>query len=121
MGIEGGTQPTDNASEDQYSGSGRKRADQRACDEQHDPQNENPSTAEKIAKCPPGQQQACINKIVGIDHPLHLADARMQIGGYAFHGKVDDRSIDLGEQHAKRSGNQNQTGMCAFGSAFKPR
>src|SRR4029453_9049613 len=52
--LEGGAQPADNASEDQYSGTGGKRADQRACDEQHDAQNKNPSTTVKIAKCPTG-------------------------------------------------------------------
>src|SRR5262249_20750036 len=77
--LEGGAQPADNASEDQYSGTRGKRADQCACDEQHDAQNKNPSTAVKIAKCPTSQQQACVNKIVGIDHPLHLTDPGAQV------------------------------------------
>ena len=58
------------------------------------------------------QQQACIDEIVAIDHPLHGAHAGMQVAGDAFQGEVNHRRIDLREQHAERSREQDQPRPC---------
>ena len=76
-------------------------ANQRTDDEQYDAQNEDLSAPIKITKRASGQEQARIDKIVGVDDPLHLADACVQICTDAFNGEIDHRCVDLREQYAE--------------------
>jgi len=49
---------------------------------------------------PRGQQQTRIDEIVGIDHPLQRRNAGVEVGADVREREIDDRCIDLRDQHA---------------------
>ena len=70
--------------------------------------HEDAAASVKIAERAAGQQEARIDEIVGVDDPLHRADAGVKVGVDAFDREIDDGRVDLREQHAERCGDQDE-------------
>ena len=51
---------------------------------------------------------ASTNEIAGVDHPLQCGHAGAEPGADLLDGKIDDRRVDLRDQHAERHRQQDQ-------------
>lgn len=106
--LERGAEAADDAADDQDGRRRRQCADQCADGEQGDAEYEDAAAAVDVSDRAAGQQQAGIDKVIGVDHPLHLADAGVKIAGDALEREIDDRRVDLRQQYAERGREKNE-------------
>ena len=55
----------------------------------------------EVGQQSPGEQQHGVGEVVGIHHPLQRTYARMEVGAYPVRAEVDDRRIDLRDEHGQ--------------------
>ncbi len=64
-------------------------------------EDENPAPADEIGQQSAGQEQDGISQVVGVDHPLERAYARVEVRADPVRAEIDDRGIDLRDEYGQ--------------------
>jgi hypothetical protein len=70
--------------------------------------SEHAAAAVEIGEHARREQQARVDEIVGVDHTLQRSHAGVEPGADLLDGEIDDRRVDLRDQHAERHRQQDQ-------------
>jgi hypothetical protein len=98
--------------DDEEDGTRRQRAQEGGEGEQAEPDAEHQPPSEQIGQCPCGQEQRGEGESVGVDHPLDLREARLELLGHARERHVDDRDVE--QEHERRRAHDDQRPPLAF-------
>jgi hypothetical protein len=109
---ESGAKTGERAAGDEEGRIGRRGAQQRANDKDRSTRGKNPTSAIKIAERAGGQQQAAIDEVVRVHHPLQRPHTDPELGADLPQRQIDDRGIELRHQHGKARGDENETARC---------
>jgi hypothetical protein len=84
----------------QHQRAGRQRAAQRREGEDPQPDDEDVTPPDAVGGRAPREQQRGQGQRVGVDHPLQVAEGRIQRLGDVGQGDIHDRDVD--QQHERR-------------------
>ena len=98
----GPAQPHDGAHDNQSPRAGRERRPQGKDTEYHQPGLEHALPAEAVADSAHGEQCPGEDQRVGVNYPLQLAGAGMQVAGDGRQSEVEHRVVERDDQQGKR-------------------
>jgi hypothetical protein len=94
------------AGENQERGARGQAAEQRRDREESEADREHELAAEQVGQRPSGEQQRGERQRIGVDHPLDVGEARVQVGGDLGQRDVDDRDVE--QQHERRHADDHE-------------
>jgi hypothetical protein len=103
------------ARRDQRARIGRKPAANRCEREDTDADHENAPPPEAVARRAADQEQCGHAQRVGIDHPLHRRERRVQIRFHAGQRDVDDGFVDEGHRRGKHGAHEHPAFLMSVG------